>query len=177
MKEIKVIFISPVHDNFMDKVGNLGKGTTGSRWAHVAGYLLGGIFEALMPEVTISPIDKYDEDTTKEILTIKVTNREYASIENAARNMLGNDVKYGIRDCIVGGICSIFGRKAAWVISKLLMTDKDNTLDCSGVWSTLLLEVPEFKEHMATMGWYANNISWIVPQDLYSIIKSYKNPK
>lgn len=177
MKFVEVIFVTPIHNSWQDKVGALVQVATGSKWAHVAGYLLGGVYEAIMPEVMISPADKYSDSTSIEVLSIAVTNKEYEAIEKKAKEFLGRDVKYGIADCIVGGIASLFGRKIAYPISKLLGTDRDNTLNCVGVYASLLLTTKGFGGYMNSMGWYENNVSWMVPQDLYTLIKSFREGK
>ena len=173
MKDFKVIFVTPKHGNWMDKVGALVQCTTGSRWAHVAGYLFDGVYEAIMPEVMVSPLDKYLKEEKIEVLTLTITNADYRRIEEKARELLGKDVKYGIKDCAVGFIATFFGRWLAKKIAWLLRSDKDNTLNCVGLYGTLLLQTNTFGNFMRDMGWNEKNISWMVPQDLYSVIKSY----
>jgi hypothetical protein len=76
-------------------------------------YTDNGIIEAIMPEVTVSPIDTYDRVSAKdrEIIEITVTDRTYKLIQAKARSIVGTEIKYGIRDCIAGGICTRIGRR------------------------------------------------------------------
>ena len=89
-------------------VGNLVELSTESKWAHAAIYMLGGIVEAVQPEVTVSKLNIYDSyaPEDKEIITIEVPLYEQAA--SKANSLLGT--KYGLfTDCLTGGIHDVLG--------------------------------------------------------------------
>jgi hypothetical protein len=165
--DVKVIFVSPPHGFFMHMVSLLVQAICGSRWAHVAGVLGDGIFESVLPEVMISPLDKYDNCQVKEIITVHVSEKGYLAMIDEARRMIEADTKYSILDGLMTGLAALFGYRVLRMFSRF---DSMQATHCSGTWSHLLRVggVPVLPEC---------SISQISPQDLYSFLKIYNLDK
>ena len=71
MRKVEVLFVTPNHTGLMRMVGQLVEGVCGSKFSHVAMYMFNGIFESIMPEVTVAEITKYDNLNCKEVLSIE----------------------------------------------------------------------------------------------------------
>lgn len=126
-EQVRIIFVTPKHGALMTLVGKMVTTVTSSPYSHVAMELNGGIFEAIMPEVTISPANKYDEGKylTKEILSLPVTPMEKQMIEAEANLICMSDNKYSIKGCIVAAVRTLFGIGAGqWLAKKI---------NCSGM--------------------------------------------
>lgn len=162
--KLDIIFVSPKHGFPMNLVSGLVTGVCGSRWAHVAGVIEGGIFEAVFPEVMVSPIDKYNGCETIEIITIDVTDEQYGAVVKEARRIINRDVKYGILDGVVTGLATLFSYR---VFKWLKFMYKENTMHCSGTWAHLL-RTAGIKVLPGC------DTAQISPQDLYSFLKLYQ---
>lgn len=100
MGKIKVIFISG--QSFFDVAVKI---VTSSKWSHVGIYMLGGIVDALLPAVKISPSDRYSNDYC-EIIEVTIPNLNAAYQE--ALNLVGTP--YGLfTDCINGSLYKLAG--------------------------------------------------------------------
>ena len=161
MPKVGVLFVSPKHKFPMSLISGLVTGICGSRWAHVAMYLKDGIFEAVWPEVMVSPKDKYDKDPIKEVIWVDLTDAQYAKLLAEAQRLLDLDIKYGVLDGLLTGLSAIFGyRMFKWL--SFLYTP--NTMHCSGVGAHLLRAAGQDicgESHTVQ----------ISPQDLYSDLK------
>ncbi len=100
MGKIEVIFISG--RSLFDTTVKI---ITNSKWSHVGIYMLGGIVDALMPVVRISPSDRY-ANCHFEIIGVTVPNLNAAYQE--ALNLIGTP--YGLfTDCVNGSLYKLIG--------------------------------------------------------------------
>jgi hypothetical protein len=164
--KVEVIFVTPKHTGFMKFVSNLVKAATGSPWSHVGIYLFDGVFEAVMPQVMISPKDKYTEENCEKIefVTVEMSESGYENMLLCARRMLKEDIKYGYFDCFVAWWADFISKRQAKWIAKLVNTHQ--TSMCAGTVATLLHNgrVKCLKKEDGEL---------ITPQELYSTLKAY----
>ena len=176
MSKIQVIFVTPYHGGILATlIKALINGVTGSRFSHVAIFLLNGIYEAKMPEIMISPKDEYAKEIANgvaEVLEFQVSDDELHEIESRARDLLKADCKYGIRTTIVGGLATLFGRNTAWVASKILFINPGIN-DCSSTVAYLLLGAHDLGKYLEYMGVTEEGLAYVTPQSLYSVLKAY----
>lgn len=86
-------------------------------WEHVAYYNVfkpgknkkGVIAEAVLPELGIFPLNKYDAYPEKEIVRLWVTPAQREAIEAYIKKTLQKDPKYSLLDCIQAGIRILTG--------------------------------------------------------------------
>ena len=166
MKKVQVLFVTPKHKGFMRKVSELVCAATGSHWSHVAIYLFDGVFEAVMPQVMVSPLNKYAEGTydKAEIITVELSDAGYEMLEKAAREMLSADVKYGYLDCIIAWWADFVSKRQASWFAKILNTRQ--TSMCAGTVAHLL-----YKGQLKCLKKVDGEI--ITPQELYSVLKAF----
>lgn len=86
-------------------------------WEHVAFYNVfkpsknkkGVIAEAVLPELGLFPLNKYDAYTEKEVVRLWVTPQQREAVEQYIKEILATDPKYSVLDCITTGIRVMFG--------------------------------------------------------------------
>jgi hypothetical protein len=144
--KVKILFIDGG-----TQFSKLIKDVTHGKYSHSAIFMLGGLVEAVMPVVKVSPENKYD-GYEQEIIEINIL--DLVAAENEARHLLGR--LYGLSDCITGGLHDIAGIH--------LPGNGEITVDCSEAVTRILraggLDV--------FPGSPADDIT---PQDLYTALK------
>lgn len=95
------------------------------------------ILEATGGKVGFSSADKYEDIDNKTVLTLSVTDEQYDLMQKRAIEIAEHCYTYGYRECIVGGIRDVFGKKAGKLADKLLIKD-DTTMDCSEIGTEIM---------------------------------------
>jgi len=170
MKKLELIFVTPRKNGHIALVSRLVCFVTGSKWSHTAGYLFGGVYEAVMPQITINEPDKYANEKCMEVVTIMLSDSDHMRLENKARELLGLDAKYGLWDCLCGGLATLFGHN----VGKLLNggTSPRNKV-CSSTWAYLLLASSAvINKRLRDCGITMSNHELTTPQELYAACRT-----
>lgn len=172
MKELAIVFVTPKHSGIKAVAGELVCTITGSCWSHVAIMLADSIFEAILPDVSFQPKDKYTFENTRrmEVLTIAVSDNSLQKMEKLALKLIKRGTKYGLRDCIAGGASVLFGRKIGRKVA-LLLNCAGRTADCSETVTRLLCESTTLRNILRDAGIYLVDADIVTPQALYNVLK------
>lgn len=152
---VSFIFVS--QDGLIHEIiGGAVRLATKSRFAHVAIGFDDCIIEAVAPKVQISPIDKFCNQSNREIISFVVSDEKYQEMYLMARQQLNK--WYGLDDCLIGGLHDLFDYHFDHL-------DNENTIDCSAL-GTIIARVL-----------FANLLdnedeSLITPERLYEALKA-----
>ena len=169
MVKVGIIFVNAKHDSFFLNLAEKTVLTFAGGWAHVGMYLFHGVFEAIAPEVTISPKDKYELPEScyqKEVVWVEISDKGYAKILTSARAEIGHGVKYSIWHCFLAGLADRVSLSCALWLHSIFPLRWSSM--CAGSVASLLkdagfkglkcVECPEI----------------LTPRRLYALVKMYE---
>ena len=95
------------------------------------------LIEATLAGVGFSDYNKYDGQKCMAVITIETTDEQYDAMVVEAIRINDHGYKYGLKECVAGGLADNLGEEVGEVVSYILNCDGD-TMDCSEVCTRLL---------------------------------------